>query len=205
MTTDRSVGPGFADLLQRDAVPARATSAMEDPPPAAWLGTLARLVLADQQRATDRPRLTVEAIVAELDRTVSEQLNGILHAHEFQALESTWRGLWMLVRAADTDTGVKVRVLDIGKRELARTLRKFRGNAWDHSPIFHRIYEEEFGQLGGEPYGLLVGDYAFDHRPDDVALLGDVAKIAAAAHAPFLAAAAPSLFQMESWAPIHVT
>jgi type VI secretion system protein ImpC len=202
MTTDRSAGPGFADLLQRDAVLARATSAMEDPPPAAWLCTLARLVLADQQRATDRPRLTVEAIVAELDRTVSEQLNGILHAHEFQALESTWRGLWMLVRAADTDTGVKVRVLDIGKRELARTLRKFRGNAWDHSPIFHRIYEEEFGQLGGEPYGLLVGDYAFDHRPDDVALLGDVAKIAAAAHAPFLAAAAPSLFQMESWAEV---
>ena len=81
--------------------------------------------------------------------------------------------------------GVKVKVLDISKRELARTLRKFRGNAWDQSPIFRRIYEEEFGQLGGEPYGLLVGDYAFDHRPDDVALLGDVARIAAAAHAPF--------------------
>ena len=83
-----------------------------------------------------------------------------------------------------------------------RTLRKFRGNAWDQSPIFHRIYEEEFGQFGGEPYGLLVGDYAFDHRPDDVALLADMAKIAAAAHAPFLAAAAPSLLQMESWAEV---
>jgi type VI secretion system protein ImpC len=190
----------FSDLLEREAAPARMTPAAEAPPPPEWLATLARLILADPHRPQDRPRRMIEALIAEIDVTISAQLNAILHAPEFQALEASWRGLWMLARAADADAGVKIKLLDIGKRELARTLRKFRGNAWDHSPIFRRIYEEEFGQLGGEPYGLLIGDYAFDHRPDDVALLGDLAKIAAAAHAPFIAAAAPSLLQMESWA-----
>ena len=73
-----------------------------------------------------------------------------------------------------------------------RTLRKFRGTAWDQSPIFQQIYEEEYGQFGGEPFGVLIGDYAFDHSPEDVQLLADMAQIAAAAHAPFIAAAAPA-------------
>ena len=194
--------PTFVDLLDRGAAPVRRASAEDEPPPPLWLGTLARLIQADPHRPHEQPRRLIEAMIAGIDLTMSGQLNAILHAREFQALEASWRGLWMLVRAADADAGVKVRALDISKHELARTLRKFRGHAWDHSPIFRRIYEEEFGQLGGEPYGMLVGDYAFDHRPDDVALLGDVAKIAAAAHAPFVTAAAPSLLQMESWAEV---
>ena len=141
-------------------------------------------------------------MVAEIDLALSGQLNAILHAPDFQALEATWRGLFHLVRAGDKDTGVKIRALDVSKRELRRNLRKFRGGAWDQSPLFHRIYEEEFGQLGGEPFGLLIGDYQFDQSPEDVALLSDIAMIAAAAHAPFISSAAPSLLQMESWAEI---
>jgi len=192
--------PMFVDLLERTPVAPRAASA-EAPPPES-LATLARLALARAFPSADPPRRIVEALIAEIDAAVGTQLNAILHAPEFQSLEASWRGVWMLASAADAEAGVKVKALDIGKRELTRTLRKFRGHAWDQSPIFRRIYDEEFGQLGGEPYALLIGDYAFDHRPDDVLLLRDLAKIAAAAHAPFIAAAMPSLLQMDVWAEI---
>ena len=147
----------------------------------------------------ERPLLLIEALVAEIDAALSKQLDLILHAPEFQALEATWRGLFHLVQASDKDLGVKVRVLNIGKRELQRTLRKFRGTAWDDSPIFRKIYEDEYGQFGGEPFGCLVGDYHFDNSPPDVELLGEMAQVSAAIHAPFITAAAPSLLQMDSW------
>ena len=94
---------------------------------------------------------------------------------------------------------LRIRIFNISKKELGRTLRKFRGTAWDQSPIFKKVYEEEYGQFGGEPFGVMIGDYTFDHGPQDVQLLGDMAQVAAAAHAPFIAAAAPSVMQMESW------
>lgn len=147
-------------------------------------------------------RRAAEAVVARIDALIAEQLNAILHAPDYQRLEATWRGLHMLLRAADKEMGVKVKVMNITKRELSRTLRKFRGGTWDQSPIFLRIYEEEFGQLGGEPFGAIIADYEFDQRPDDVALLSDMAMIAAAAHAPFISSAAPSLLQMDSWAEV---
>ena len=90
-------------------------------------------------------------------------------------------------------------MFNVSKKELGKTLKKFRGTAWDQSPVFKKIYEEEYGQFGGEPFGLLVGDYYFDHSPQDIALLGDMAQIAASAHAPFISAAAPSVLQMDSW------
>src|SRR3546814_17402915 len=89
--------------------------------------------------------------------------------------------------------------MNVSKRELGRTLKKFKGTAWDQSPVFKKVYEEEYGQFAGEPYGCLIGDYHFDHSPPDVALLGEMARIAAAAHAPFVPAAAPSLRQIDSW------
>jgi type VI secretion system protein ImpC len=200
----RTVDPDFADLLQRAFAPrvARLPDVKEaDRPPEAWIATLVRYLAGRPGLLAGEgaPR-AIEAIIADIDCALSEQLNLILHAPEFQALEATWRGLHLLVRTADSDAGVKVTALDISKRELGRTLRKFHGNAWDQSPIFRRVYEEEFGQFGGEPYALLVGDYEFDHQPRDVALLADMAQIAAAAHALFIAAAAPSLLHLDSWA-----
>jgi type VI secretion system protein ImpC len=190
----------FADLLDR--APVRARHVLDDdPPPPDGMAVLARLVLrAGHGLPAQRPRALIETLIAEIDGAMNGQVNAILHAPEFQALEASWRGLWMLARAADGQDDVKVKFFNISKRELSRTLRKFRGYAWDQSPVFRRIYEEEYGQFGGEPFGLLVGDYGFDHRPDDVALIADMAKIAAAAHAPFVAAAEPSLLQMETWA-----
>ena len=196
--------PDFADLLDRPALVARAPTAEEEAPDQAALATFARLVLraAAGGEPSQPARLLIETFIAEIDLAMNAQINAILHAPEFQALEASWRGLWMLARATDRELGCKVKVFNIGKRELSRTLRKFRGAAWDQSPIFKRIYEEEYGQFGGEPFGLLVGDYGFDHRPDDVALISDMAKIAAAAHAPFIAMAEPALMQMESWAEV---
>jgi type VI secretion system protein ImpC len=97
---------------------------------------------------------------------------------------------------------LKIRVLNISKKDMHKTLRKFKGTAWDQSPIFKKVYEEEFGQFGGEPYGTLVADYHFDHSPPDLELLGEMSKIAAAAHAPLITGAKPELFQMDSWSEL---
>ncbi len=83
--------------------------------------------------------------------------------------------------------------MNISKKDLHKTLKHYKGAAWDQSPIFKKLYEEEYGTLGGEPFGCLVGDYYFDHSPPDVELLGEMAKVAAAAHAPFIAAASPTV------------
>lgn len=142
---------------------------------------------------------TISAIIAEIDRKLTEQVNLILHHPDFQQLEGAWRGLSYLVNNTETDEMLKIRVLNISKKELGKTLRKFKGTAWDQSPIFKKMYEEEYGQFGGEPYGCLVGDYYFDQSPPDVELLNGIAQVSAAAHCPFISAAAPSLMQMESW------
>ncbi len=159
------------------------------------VGALAAFICLDHAA----PRALAEAAVAELDRLLHGQINLILHHPDFQAVEASWRGLHFLVSGAETNSLLKIKVLDIGQRELIRTLRKYRGTAWDQSPIFAKLYEEEYGQLGGEPFGLLVGDYEFDHHPEAVQLLSDMSKIAAAAHMPFIAGAAPSVMQMTTW------
>jgi type VI secretion system protein ImpC len=189
----------FAALLERDYLPpeTEVREALRS-----VLPTLEQQGLAPRQADVLHPRQALEAVCARIDQLLSAQINLILHHPEFQAMESTWRGLHFLVRNADTGTQLKIRLIDLSKRELARSLRKFRGTAWDQSPLFRKIYEEEYGQLGGEPFGVVIADYEFDHRPEDVQVLSDVAMIAAAAHAPFIAAAAPSVMQMDSWAEL---
>ncbi|MGY6274082.1 type VI secretion system contractile sheath large subunit [Methylomonas sp. MgM2] len=158
-----------------------------------------------QQWPTVTPDGSEEALnhlIGNLDQIISEQLNVILHHEDFQRLEGTWRGLQYLVNNTETDEMLKIRVLNISKKELQKSLRQYKGAEWDQSPLFKKIYEEEYGTFGGEPYGCLVGDYYFDHSPADVGILGEMAKIGAAAHAPFLAGAAPSVLQMESWAEL---
>ncbi len=108
----------------------------EEPPPPAWLTTLAQLILADPHRPQDRPQRMIEALIAEIDATLSAQINTILHAPEFQALEASWRGLWMLVRAADPDAGVKVKILNIGKRELVPDLTQVPRQCLGSKPDF---------------------------------------------------------------------
>ena len=186
----------FAALLAKEFKPKtdRARAEVES-----GVRTLAEQALRETTVISDDVIGTIKALIAEIDSKLTEQVNLIMHSERFQQLESAWRGLSYLVNNTETDEMLKIRVLNISKKDLAKTLKKYRGVAWDQSPIFKRVYEQEYGQLGGEPYGCLVGDYYFDHTPGDVELLGQIAQTAAAAHAPFLAAAAPSLMGMDSW------
>ncbi|BDT68007.1 hypothetical protein os1_21880 [Comamonadaceae bacterium OS-1] len=186
----------FANLLDREFKPKgdEQRQAVE-----AAVRTLAQQALSNAVTMSDDAYASIEAIIAEIDSKLSAQINLILHHEDFQRLESAWRGLDHLVSNTETDEMLKIRVIDMSKADLRRTMRRFKGVAWDQSPLFKRLYEEEYGQLGGEPYGCLVADYYFDHTPPDVELLTAMSKIAAAAHAPFIAGAAPSNLQMESW------
>jgi len=163
------------------------------------VNTLAAQLVTSEMTVSEDANKTIEALVAEIDRKIGEQMNEILHNETFQQVESAWRGFHHLVNNTETDEMLKIRVLNISKKELHKTLKKFKGTNWDQSPIFKKLYEEEYGQFGGEPYGALVADYYFDHSPVDVELLGEIAKVSAAAHAPFLSAASPSLMHMTSW------
>jgi type VI secretion system protein ImpC len=186
----------FSSLLQKEFKPTSdgAKEAVESA-----VKTLAEQALASATLVSDDAIKSIESIVAAIDKKLTEQVNQIIHHPDFLALEGAWRGLHYLVNNTETDETLKIRVFNINKKELHKNLKKYKGTAWDQSPIFKRVYEEEYGQFGGEPYGCLVGDYYFDHSPQDIELLGEMAQIAAAAHAPFISAAAPSLMQMESW------
>ncbi len=186
----------FSSLLTKEFRP-RSDRAREEVDKA--VRTLAEQALAETVVVSSDTIKTIESIIAAIDRKLSEQVNLVMHQPEFQQLESAWRGLHYLVNNTETDEMLKIRVMNISKRELGRTLRRFKGTAWDQSPIFKRMYEEEYGQFGGEPYGCLVSDYYFDHSPPDVELLGEISKVCAAAHVPFIAGAAPTVMQMDSW------
>ncbi len=186
----------FASLLQREFKP-RTDSAREAVENAVL--TLAQQALADTNLVSNDALTTINALIAAIDAKLTEQINPIIHDESFQQLESAWRGLHYLVNNTETDETLKIKVFNVSKKELSKSLKKFRGTAWDQSPVFKKIYEEEYGQFGGEPFGTLVGDYYFDHSPQDLALLADMAQIASAAHAPFISAAAPTVLQMDSW------
>ena len=186
----------FVTLLKKEFKPK--SKKAEEAVQAAVL-TLAAQALENTALISDDAIKTIESVIAEIDKVLTDQVNEILHHEEFQKLEGAWRGLHHLVNNTETDEMLKIRVMNLTKKELGKTLKKFKGTAWDQSPIFKRIYEEEYGQFGGEPYGCLVGDYYFDHSPPDVELLGEIAQVAAASHSPFLAAAAPTTMQMDSW------
>jgi type VI secretion system protein ImpC len=140
--------------------------------------------------------------VAEIDKLLTDQLNAIMHDSAFQALEASWRGLHDMVYGTETSSRLKLRLLNVTKKELLKDLE----TAVDHdmSVLFKKVYEEEYGTFGGHPYSLLIGDYSFGRHPQDMALLERLSKVAAAAHAPFIAAASPALFDMKSFTDLGV-
>ena len=135
--------------------------------------------------------------IAQLDEAISAQLNAIMHAEPFKKLESTWRGLSYLVKNSETGSSLKLRVLNVRKDELQSDLEK--AVEFDQSALFKKIYSEEFGTFGGAPYSVLMGDYEFGRGAKDVALMRMISEVAAAAHAPFVAAASANLFDMDSF------
>lgn len=186
----------FESLINREFKPktTEARSAVQ-----LAVATLAQQALSSTALVSDDAIKSIEAMIAEIDRKLSEQINLIIHHEDFKALEGAWRGLHHLVNNTETDEMLKIRVLNISKKDLGKTIKKFKGNAWDQSPLFKKLYEDEFGMPGGQPFGAIIGDYHFDHSAPDVEILGGMAQIAAAAHAPFISAAGPSLMNMDSW------
>ena len=186
----------FAALLKQNFKPRseRAASEVEGA-----VQTLVTQALADSSLVKSDVIDTIEEMIARLDEKLSAQMNEILHAPEFQQLESAWRGLHYLVYNSETDATLKIHVLNVGKMELYRNLRLYPGARWDQSPLFKKVYEQEFGQLGGEPYGALIADYHFSHAPTDVQLLRDLSKVSSAALAPLITGADPNLLGMDSW------
>ncbi len=135
--------------------------------------------------------------IAALDRQITKQLSAIMHAPEFSKLEGTWRGLHHLVSNSETGTHLKIRLLNAPKRELAKDLE--RAVEFDQSQLFKKLYEDEFGTPGGEPYGALIGDYEFTNHPEDMEMLTKISGVAAAAFCPFVSAADPKMFGLESF------
>ncbi|WDE14136.1 type VI secretion system contractile sheath large subunit [Thalassomonas haliotis] len=189
----------FSQLLQQEFKP-KSERAKEEVENA--VQTLAQYALKDTQLISEDTVHSIEAIISALDEKMKTQLDAVLHHSELQKLEGCWRGLHYLVNNTETDEFLKIRVMNVNKLELAKNLKKFAGTAWDQSPIFKKLYEEEYGQFGGEPYGCLIGDYYFDNSPGDVKMLANIAKVSAACHAPFISAASPKMLQMEAWSEL---
>ena len=186
----------FSSILKQNFKPRTDTAAKEVENA---VSTLVKEALADDSLIAEDILDTIDAMIAKLDEKLSAQVNEIIHHPEYQKLESSWRGLAYTVNNTESDATLKVKVMNISKGELDRELRMFPGAKWDQSPVFKMVYEAEFGQLGGQPFGALVGDFYFDHSSSDVRLLRDLGKIAASSHAPFISSAAPALLGMDNW------
>ncbi|MCX6586919.1 MAG: type VI secretion system contractile sheath large subunit [Acidobacteria bacterium] len=154
-------------------------------------------VLQGQMTISRDTEAMINARIAQIDHLISIQLNEIMHHPSFQKLEGSWRGLKYMMDQSETSEMLKIKVLNVSKKELLRDLQ--RAPEFDQSAMFKKVYEEEFGIFGGAPFAALVGDYEFTKHPEDIELLERVSNVAAAAHAPFLTAASNELFNLESF------
>ncbi len=141
--------------------------------------------------------VTINKAISEIDRIMSKQLSAIMHHEKFQKLEGSWRGLNHLIMNSETSTDLKIRMLNISKKELSKDLEK--AVEFDQSQIFKKIYESEFGTAGGEPYTALIGDFEFSGHPADLDMLTSMSNVAAAGFCPFISAADPKMFGFDSF------
>jgi type VI secretion system protein ImpC len=161
------------------------------------IGTFVSQVMSGELTMSKNMDAAINARIAEIDRLLSAQLNEIMHHESFQKLEGSWRGLHYTVRNTLCGTQMKIRVMNVNKKDLLKDFE--RALDFDQSTLFKKIYEEEYGTFGGAPYGALIGDYEFGNHPQDMALLEKIAGVAAAAHAPFLSAASAGMFGWEEF------
>jgi type VI secretion system protein ImpC len=161
------------------------------------ISELANQVLVGQVVVSENLAASLDARVAELDSLISEQLSEIMHAPEFQELESAWTGLHYLCKQTSTGAQLKIKLMSASKRELVKDFKS--AIDFDQSALFKKVYEEEFGTFGGAPFGTLVGQYELTRQPEDMYFIEQMSHIAAASHAPFITAAAPQLFGLETY------
>jgi type VI secretion system protein ImpC len=162
-----------------------------------WLKDLVQDVMAGQMTVSTDTEAMINSRIADLDAMISRQLNEVMHAEPLQKLEGSWRGLHFFVMQTETSSSLKIKLMNISKNDLFKDLDK--AVEFDQSQIFKKIYEEEYGTLGGNPFGALIGDYEFGRHPQDIALLEKMSGVAATSHAPFIAAANPAMFNFDSY------
>ncbi|GAB7528389.1 type VI secretion system contractile sheath large subunit [Pseudomonas sp. 3A(2025)] len=182
-----------ADTTQREAEQVQAREMLE---------VLATEVKATKPAPGQDPRHYISERIKELDDQISARLNLILHNKKLQKLEASWRGLHQLVSNTETSSSLKLRLLNVSKAELAKDLEK--AIEFDQSALFKKVYEEEYGTFGGNPFSVLMGDYEFGRSVPDIKLLTKLSNVAAAAHAPLITAASPLLFDLKSFADLGV-
>jgi type VI secretion system ImpC/EvpB family protein len=186
---DRAAEPSRADRFLQASTPGEALRAWID-----WTGWKAP---PDPAAAKEQLCGLLTLAIAQLDQMLSAQVQVILHHPDFQKIEGSWRGLRYLVEQVDMSENIRVRVLNVSRRELAKDFE--RAIEFDQSQLFRKVYENEFGMPGGEPFGALLGDFEFANHPADLALLEQIGGVAAAAFSPFVGAASPALFGLEEF------
>ncbi len=154
-------------------------------------------VLEGHVTITRDTEAAIQARIAQIDRLISVQLNEVLHHASFQKLEGSWRGLKYLLDQSETNDMLKIKVLNVSKKDLLKDMQ--RASEFDQSAMFKKVYEEEFGVFGGAPFAAMVGDFEFGRGPEDLELLEKISNVAAAAHAPFLSAASPELLNLKDF------
>src|SRR6266481_4502417 len=162
-----------------------------------WLKDFVQDVMTGQITVSNDTDAMINTRIADLDALISRQLNEVMHAEAMQKLEGSWRGLHYFVQQTETSSSLKIKLLNISKSDLFKDLDK--AVEFDQSALFKKIYEEEYGTLGGSPFGALIGDYEFGRHPQDIELLEKMSGDAATSHAPFIAAATPAMFNFESF------
>lgn len=161
------------------------------------IGELVSQVMEGTVVVSENLSATLDARIAELDELISEQLSAVMHAPEFQKLESSWRGLEYLSKQTSTSSTLKIKVFNTAKKDLVKDFKS--AIDFDQSVLFKKVYEEEFGTFGGAPFGALIGDYEIGRQPEDMYFIDQMSHIAAAAHAPFIAGSSPELFGLETF------
>lgn len=164
--------------------------------------------VTSQIKTTNNITHAINKSIADIDDLINEQLNIIIHHEKFQKLEASWRGLWYLAVQAEGALNIKIKVLDVSWNEVVKDIS--RALEFDQSQIFQKVYSEEYGTPGGEPYGVLIGDYEISHRiskkhpHDDIATLDGISQVAAASFAPFIAAASYELFGLDNFTSLSM-
>ncbi|MBW8829414.1 MAG: type VI secretion system contractile sheath large subunit [Burkholderiales bacterium] len=196
----QAAGTSTADVSLLDSIVAQskvAKSGTEHVRAKDIIGELAREVLQGTVIVSDNLSATLDARVAEIDELISAQLSLVMHAPEFQKLESSWRGLHYLCKHTSTGEQIKIKVLNTTKKELVKDFKT--AIDFDQSTLFKKVYEEEFGSFGGAPFGALIGDFDIGRQAEDMYFSEQISHVAAAAHAPFIASASPELFGLETY------
>ncbi len=195
---EAAVAAGAGSLL--DQITSMMPRAVEKPRRDALIRSLVEESLKGTVAFDKNITKTISQAISSIDATMSQQLAAIMHNADFQKLEGSWRGMHHLVMNSETGAQLKIRVMNISKRELFKDLDK--AVEFDQSQIFKKIYEAEFGSPGGEPYGAMIGDYEFSNHPEDVDLLAKMSQVSAAGFCPFVSAASPKLLGMDSFSEL---